>query len=95
MTDTREQPPIDTSTRTSIDIHLRDMVATLVLMRDKNGNLHDQEGYLRNAECQRLDDHGAVIPDADTTAANAQAVGDDNVHAARPRTLADYNCPDQ
>uniref|UniRef100_M4EV82 Uncharacterized protein n=1 Tax=Brassica campestris TaxID=3711 RepID=M4EV82_BRACM len=49
-TDTRELPPIDTSIRTLIDIHPRDMVATLVLMRDENGDLHDHEGYLRNAE---------------------------------------------
>ena len=55
------------------------------------------EGYLRNAEGYRLDDLGAVIHDhdAETTAANAKSIGDDNIHAARPRTLADYNRPDQ
>ncbi|WZY72530.1 hypothetical protein YC2023_004770 [Brassica napus] len=56
----------------------------------------DPEGHLRNAACQRLDDQRAVIfdNDDDVTAADAQAVGD-NVQAARPRTLADYNHPDQ
>ncbi|KAF3524693.1 hypothetical protein F2Q69_00048479 [Brassica cretica] len=35
------------------------MVATLVLIHDVNGDLHDQDGHLRNAACQRLDDLGA------------------------------------
>ncbi|KAF3582782.1 hypothetical protein DY000_02033223 [Brassica cretica] len=35
--------------RTSIDTEPRDMVATLVLIHDTTGNLHDQDGHLRNA----------------------------------------------
>ena len=72
------------------------MVVTLVLVRNENGDMHDQEGHLRNAADQMLDDQRAVIPDhdADATAANAQAVGDE-AQAARPKTLADYNRPDQ
>ncbi|KAG5385014.1 hypothetical protein IGI04_036484 [Brassica rapa subsp. trilocularis] len=58
---------IDISVRTSIDTESRDMVATLILVRDDNGDLHDQEGHLRNAADE----------------------------AARPRTLADYNHPNQ
>ncbi|KAF3555420.1 hypothetical protein F2Q69_00013576 [Brassica cretica] len=54
-----ELPPTDTSNRISIDIHSRDMVATLILERDENGDLHDQERHLRNAACQRLDDRRA------------------------------------
>ena len=96
-TDTCELQPINTSTQTLIDICSRDMVETLFLVRDENGDLHDQEGHLRNAPGRRLDDQRAVISDldADATAADAQAVGDDNVQAARPRTLADYNRLDQ
>ncbi|KAF3595797.1 hypothetical protein DY000_02021648 [Brassica cretica] len=45
----------DTS-QTSIDTRPRDMVATLILVPDENGDLHDQEGHLRNAAGQRLDD---------------------------------------
>ncbi|KAF2570971.1 hypothetical protein F2Q70_00002681 [Brassica cretica] len=40
---------IDTSVRTSIDAEPRDMVTTLILVRDDNGDLHDHEGHLRNA----------------------------------------------
>ncbi|KAF2560088.1 hypothetical protein F2Q68_00015807 [Brassica cretica] len=40
---------IDTSSQTSIDTEPRNMVATLVLVRDENGDLHDQEVHLRNA----------------------------------------------
>ena len=61
------------------------MVATLILKTDENGDLHDQEG-------QRLDDQRAVILNQDDDIAAAdQAVDDD----ARPRTLADYDRPDQ
>ena len=90
--DSCELPLIDTSIRTSIDTRPRDMVATLILVRDENGDLHDQEGHMRNATGQRLDDQRDVIPDhdADATAAS-QAV----YKAARPRTLAEYNRPDQ
>jgi len=84
-TDSCELPPIDTSTQISIHIRSRDMVVTLVLVRNENGDMHDQEGHLRNAAGQMLDDQRAVIPDQD----------DDIATAARPRTLADYNRPDQ
>ena len=67
------------------------MVATLVLIHDATGNLHDQEGHLRNAACQRINDQGTVIPHTDADIAAAQAVDE----ATRPRTLADYNRPDQ
>ncbi|KAF3515344.1 hypothetical protein F2Q69_00006673 [Brassica cretica] len=40
---------IDTSVRTSIDTKPRDMVATLILVRDDKGDMHDHEGHLRNA----------------------------------------------
>ena len=57
-----------------------------------NGELHDQACHLCNAAGQRLDDQRAVIPDQDDDiAAAAQAIDDD----ARPRTLVDYNRPDQ
>ncbi|KAF3543347.1 hypothetical protein DY000_02007669 [Brassica cretica] len=59
---------IDTSIRTSIDTEPRDMVATLILVRDDRGdrgNLHDQEGHLRNAAGQRIDAQGAAIPDGE------------------------------
>ena len=46
---------INTSVRTSIDTEPRDMVATLILVRDEKGDLHDQEGHLRNAAGQRID----------------------------------------
>ena len=69
------------------------MVVTLVLVQHGNGDLHDQDGHLCNATSQRLDDHGGVIPDPD--AANQQAANaEENVQAVRPRSLADYNCPD-
>ncbi|KAF3607419.1 hypothetical protein DY000_02048371 [Brassica cretica] len=45
---------IDTSSQTSIDTEPRNMVATLVLVRDENGDLHDQEVHLRNAASQRI-----------------------------------------
>ncbi|KAF3585044.1 hypothetical protein F2Q69_00030313 [Brassica cretica] len=46
---------IDTSVRTSIDTEPRDMVATLILVRDEKGDLHDKEGHLRNAAGHRID----------------------------------------
>ncbi|KAF2616498.1 hypothetical protein F2Q68_00039331 [Brassica cretica] len=48
-TDIFHPTSIDTSVRTSIDTEPRDMVATLILVRYDRGNLHDQEGHLRNA----------------------------------------------
>ena len=68
------------------------MVATVILERDENRDLHDQEGHLRNAAGQRWDDQRALISDQDSDiAAAAQAVDE----AARPRTLVDYTGPDQ
>ncbi|KAF2552733.1 hypothetical protein F2Q68_00034208 [Brassica cretica] len=54
-TDIFHPTSIDTSIRTSIDTEPRDMVATLILVRDDRGNLHDQEGHLHNAASQRID----------------------------------------
>ncbi|KAF3538288.1 hypothetical protein F2Q69_00022430 [Brassica cretica] len=82
---------INISHRTSIDTEPRDMVATIVLIQDATGNLHDQEDHQRNAACQKIDDQGAVIHDTDVDIAASQAVDE----AGRPRTLVDYNMPDQ
>ena len=68
------------------------MVATLILVRDEKGDLYDQEGHLCNATGQRIYAQGAVIPESDTDARGATQPVDE---AARPKTLADYNCPDQ
>ncbi|KAF3511371.1 hypothetical protein F2Q69_00006839 [Brassica cretica] len=54
--DSCELPLIDTSIRTSINTRPRDMVTTLILVRDENGDLHGQEVHMRNATSQRLDD---------------------------------------
>ncbi|KAF2575752.1 hypothetical protein F2Q70_00004199 [Brassica cretica] len=37
------------------------MVATLVLQRDENGDLHDPRGHLCNAAGQRIDGQGTAI----------------------------------
>ena len=51
------------------------MVGTIILENDENGDLHDQEGHMRNAACQRLDYQRAVILDQDDDiAAVAQAL---------------------
>ncbi|KAF3586521.1 hypothetical protein F2Q69_00030433 [Brassica cretica] len=60
-TDIFHPTSIDTSVQTSIDTEPRDMVATLILVQDDNGDLHDHEGHLRNAEGQRIDAQGAWI----------------------------------
>ncbi|KAF3572650.1 hypothetical protein F2Q69_00059342 [Brassica cretica] len=57
--DTFHPISIDTSVRTSIDTEPRDMVATLILVLDERGDLHDQEGHLRNAAGQRIDAQGS------------------------------------
>ncbi|KAF3564449.1 hypothetical protein DY000_02016235 [Brassica cretica] len=62
-TDIFHPTSIDTSVRKSIDTEPRHMVATLILVRDEKGDLHDQEGHLRNAAGLRIDDQGAAIPD--------------------------------
>ncbi|KAF3557427.1 hypothetical protein F2Q69_00012993 [Brassica cretica] len=48
-TDIVHSTSINTPVRTSTDTEPRDMVATLILVRDERGDLHDQEGHLRNA----------------------------------------------
>ena len=68
------------------------MVATLILVRDEKEDIHDQGGHLRNAACQRIYAQGAAIPEFDTDATGTTLPVDE---AARPRTLADYNRPDQ
>ncbi|KAF3581007.1 hypothetical protein DY000_02030754 [Brassica cretica] len=78
---------IDTSSQTSIDTEPRDMVATLILVRDDIGDLHDQQGHLRNAAGQRIDAQGAAILESD---ANATGATLPVYEAARPKTLADY-----
>ena len=55
-------PSTDIIHPTSIDTEPRDMVATLILVRDERGDLHDQEGHLRNAACQRIDAQGGCNP---------------------------------
>ncbi|KAF3588732.1 hypothetical protein F2Q69_00030707 [Brassica cretica] len=57
---------IDTLVRTSIDTEPRDMVATLLLVNDEKGDMHDQEGHMRNAAGQRIDAQGAAVPDSIT-----------------------------
>ncbi|KAF3522496.1 hypothetical protein F2Q69_00047517 [Brassica cretica] len=64
-TDTLHPTSIDIPSRTLIDTEPRVMVAPLILVRDNNGDLHDQEGHLRNAACQRIYAQGAAIPKPD------------------------------
>ena len=64
------------------------MVATVIFKQDKNGDMFDLDGHLRNATGQKLDAQGNVIPDADATGA-AQPVEE----AAHTRALAAYNRP--
>ncbi|KAF2531784.1 hypothetical protein F2Q70_00029809 [Brassica cretica] len=59
----RRPTSIDTSVRTSIDTEPRDMVATLILVRDERGDLYDEEGHLRKATGLRIDAQGAAIPE--------------------------------
>ena len=68
------------------------MVVTLILVHEVKGDLHDQEGHLRNAACQRLDAQGSAIHESDIYATGTTLPVDE---VARPRTLADYNRPDQ
>ncbi|KAF3497704.1 hypothetical protein DY000_02052202 [Brassica cretica] len=85
------QPP-STQTLKSIDTEPRDMVAPLILVRNNNGDLHDQEGHLHNAAGQRIDAQRAAIPEPDANATGTTLLVDE---AAQPRTLADYNRPDR
>ncbi|CAG7876371.1 unnamed protein product, partial [Brassica rapa] len=60
--DTCDRATIDSSTRTSIDTNPQaDMVATLVLQRDENGDLHDCGGHMCNAADQKIDGQGTAI----------------------------------
>ncbi|KAF2605062.1 hypothetical protein F2Q70_00026060 [Brassica cretica] len=62
---------IDTPLQTLIDTEPRDMVATFILVRDDNGDLHDQECHLRSAAGQRIDAQGAAILTTDRVAWSA------------------------
>ncbi|KAF3524647.1 hypothetical protein F2Q69_00047839 [Brassica cretica] len=64
---------INTPSQTSIDTEPRDMVAPLILARDNNGDMHDQDGHLRNAEGQRIDAQGAAIPGPHANATEGRA----------------------
>ena len=66
-TDIFHPTSIDIPSWTSIDTEPRGMVAPLILVRDNNRDLYDQEGHLRNAAGQRIDDQGAAIPELDAT----------------------------
>ena len=91
--DTCDGATNDSSTRTSIDTNPRaDMVATLVLQRDENGDLHDPDGHLCNAAGQKLDAQGTAISEHDTDATGSAIHVDET---ARQRTLADYNNLDE
>ncbi|KAF2620849.1 hypothetical protein F2Q68_00039289 [Brassica cretica] len=60
--DTCDRATIDSSTRTLIDTNPRaDMVATLLLHKDENEDLHDPEGHLCIAADQNIDGQGAAI----------------------------------
>ena len=61
-TDTLHPTSIDIPSRTSIDTEPRAMVAPLILVRDNNRDLHDQEGHLRNAAGQRIFAQGGCNP---------------------------------
>ncbi|KAF2574809.1 hypothetical protein F2Q70_00004045 [Brassica cretica] len=54
LTDIVHLTSIDTPVRTSSDTEPRNMVTTLILVQDERGDLHDQEGHLRNAAGQRI-----------------------------------------
>ncbi|KAF3559792.1 hypothetical protein F2Q69_00013366 [Brassica cretica] len=72
---------IDSSTQTSIDTCSReDMIATLVLQRDENGDLHDPDGHLYNAAGQKLDAQGTAIPEHDTDATGSAIPDKDQCH---------------
>ncbi|KAF2546479.1 hypothetical protein F2Q70_00020525 [Brassica cretica] len=52
-TDNTHLPSTNILHPTSIDTEPRDMVAPLILVRENNGDLHDQEVHLRNAAARR------------------------------------------
>ncbi|KAF2557345.1 hypothetical protein F2Q68_00016152 [Brassica cretica] len=76
------------TSQTSIDTEPRDMVATLILVRDDNSDLHDQDGHLRNAAGQRIYAQGAAIPESDANATGTTLPIDE---AARPKTYMPNN----
>ncbi|KAF3508194.1 hypothetical protein F2Q69_00005769 [Brassica cretica] len=53
-TDIYHLTSFDIPSRTSIDTEPRGMVAPLILVRENNGDLHDQEGHLRNAAVRKI-----------------------------------------
>ncbi|KAL0644183.1 hypothetical protein Bca4012_042473 [Brassica carinata] len=59
------------------------MVATLVLILDENGDIHDKDGHLRNAAA-----NNPQAANAENVAVNDRAVAKENFQAARPRTYA-------
>ncbi|XP_033134041.1 uncharacterized protein LOC117127547 [Brassica rapa] len=60
--DTSDRATIDSSTRTSIDTNPRaDIVVSLMLQRDENGDLHDPGGHQCNAAGQKIDGQGTAI----------------------------------
>ena len=69
------------------------MVATLILVQDKRGDMHDQEIHLRIAAGQRINAQGVAIPEFDSNAKGTTLTVDEYVR--RTKTLADYNRPDQ
>ncbi|KAF2545455.1 hypothetical protein F2Q70_00021401 [Brassica cretica] len=86
--DTTSTTSIDSSTRTSIDTNPRaDMVATLVLQRDENGDLHELEGHMCNAVGQKIDGQWTAILEPFAAIEDAKV--------PRQRTLADLIWPRQ
>ncbi|KAF3542720.1 hypothetical protein DY000_02006333, partial [Brassica cretica] len=83
-----DRATIDSSTRTSIDTNPRaDMVATLVLQRDENGDLHDPGGHLCNAAGQKIDGQGTAIIE--------QSAATEDAKVPLQRSLADLTRPSQ
>ncbi|KAF2574653.1 hypothetical protein F2Q70_00002894 [Brassica cretica] len=86
--DTCDRAKIDSSTRRSIDTNPRaDIVATLVLQRDENGDLHDPGGHLCNAAGQRIDGQGTAILEPSAATEDAKV--------PLQRSLADLTRPSQ
>ncbi|KAF3484482.1 hypothetical protein F2Q69_00052640 [Brassica cretica] len=84
--DTCDRATIDNSTRTSIDTNPRaDMVATLVLQRDENEDMHDPEGHMCNAAGQKIYGQGTAILEPYAATQDAEVT--------RQRTLADLIRP--
>ncbi|KAL0702566.1 hypothetical protein Bca4012_058688 [Brassica carinata] len=86
-TDISHPTSIDASPRTSIDTEPRDMVANIILVRDENEDLHDQECHLRNAEGQKIDGQGTAILEPSATIEDAKV--------SCQRTIAEWIRPSQ